>query len=406
MLPRGGGSSAGVSSFDTRTGAVTFLESDLATGVAPGTSGNVLTSTGAAWASETPGSGGTISDITSSGGTLTVTGATGPTTNLDMTAADFSSVIAPGANTHVLTSNGTVWGSAAPPAGGTISDITSTYFGITDATGPTTNVDPLGIGYTTLTAGLSQTVTWDPNGQVFYCNTTAGNISLAAFSTVAGNSVLAIFYFIKTDSTAHTVTDLFSNVLTTKGDYSIIAYDTTNGTNQEWIVGLRIGGQTVTSVFGRTGAVVAAIGDYTAAQVTNAADKSSASTQTFTGIVGAPAGISTPVVTSGALPALSTIMPHAAAGTVETLGSFEQNLTGRDIVVVIIVATTTATSETATFQISPDNVTGSTVWKWLVPAAAAGIFQSTCVIRVPAGYFAAWITFSAGLSIQGTPNYY
>ena len=47
----------------------------------------------------------------------------------------------------------------------------------------------------------------------------------------------------------------------------------------------------VQSVFGRIGAVVAAVGDYTAAQVTNAADTSSASTQTFTGNVSAPAVI-------------------------------------------------------------------------------------------------------------------
>ena len=47
----------------------------------------------------------------------------------------------------------------------------------------------------------------------------------------------------------------------------------------------------VSTVFGRTGAVVAQIGDYTAAQVTNAADKSSASTQTFTGNLSAPAHI-------------------------------------------------------------------------------------------------------------------
>jgi hypothetical protein len=39
----------------------------------------------------------------------------------------------------------------------------------------------------------------------------------------------------------------------------------------------------VDSVFGRSGAVTAATGDYTAAQVTNAADKASASVQTFTG---------------------------------------------------------------------------------------------------------------------------
>lgn len=45
------------------------------------------------------------------------------------------------------------------------------------------------------------------------------------------------------------------------------------------------GGGAVSSVFGRTGAVVATAGDYTAAMVTNAADKSSASTQAFTATV-------------------------------------------------------------------------------------------------------------------------
>lgn len=44
----------------------------------------------------------------------------------------------------------------------------------------------------------------------------------------------------------------------------------------------------VASVFGRTGSVTAATGDYTAAQVTNAADKSSGTTQAFAGNVTAP----------------------------------------------------------------------------------------------------------------------
>ena len=47
--------------------------------------------------------------------------------------------------------------------------------------------------------------------------------------------------------------------------------------------------QPVTQVFGRTGAVVANTGDYTAAQVTNAADKNSASVQAFNATVLAPA---------------------------------------------------------------------------------------------------------------------
>ncbi len=51
------------------------------------------------------------------------------------------------------------------------------------------------------------------------------------------------------------------------------------------------GGGAVSSVFGRTGAVTATSGDYTAAEVTNTADKSSGSTQTFTGDISAPAVI-------------------------------------------------------------------------------------------------------------------
>lgn len=61
----------------------------------------------------------------------------------------------------------------------------------------------------------------------------------------------------------------------------------------------------VTSVFGRTGAVVATSGDYTAAQVTNAADKSSASAQVFTGNVVAGATFSLPQATTGATLATS-----------------------------------------------------------------------------------------------------
>jgi hypothetical protein len=47
----------------------------------------------------------------------------------------------------------------------------------------------------------------------------------------------------------------------------------------------------VSSVFSRTGAITAQTGDYNAAQVTNAADKATASVQTFTGNVSAPVQI-------------------------------------------------------------------------------------------------------------------
>lgn len=51
------------------------------------------------------------------------------------------------------------------------------------------------------------------------------------------------------------------------------------------IVVTQFGGNLVTSVFTRQGAVTAQSGDYTAAQVTNSADKSSGSTQSFTAAV-------------------------------------------------------------------------------------------------------------------------
>lgn len=56
-----------------------------------------------------------------------------------------------------------------------------------------------------------------------------------------------------------------------------------------WVIGqgyVTTTGVAVASVFARTGAITAQIGDYSAAQVTNAADKSSANTQVFVGNVG------------------------------------------------------------------------------------------------------------------------
>jgi len=63
------------------------------------------------------------------------------------------------------------------------------------------------------------------------------------------------------------------------------AIDSTDAT---WQTPSGGGGGAVSSVFTRTGAVVAGSGDYTAAQVTNAADMSSGSQQAFTGEVQVP----------------------------------------------------------------------------------------------------------------------
>lgn len=67
----------------------------------------------------------------------------------------------------------------------------------------------------------------------------------------------------------------------------------------------------VSSVFGRTGAVIAVTGDYTAAQVTNAADLSAAATQTFNGSLAINAN-------PGAGPWAATAVTVSTAGLVSS----------------------------------------------------------------------------------------
>jgi hypothetical protein len=130
------------------TGATTLAANNVLLGngtsalqvVAPGTSGNVLTSDGTTWASTTPTAGGVTSVAASGGttgmtfsgspittsGTLTLagtlivanggTGATTLTANNVLLGNGTSAlqVVAPGTSGNVLTSNGTTWASSAP----------------------------------------------------------------------------------------------------------------------------------------------------------------------------------------------------------------------------------------------------------------------------------------------------
>lgn len=70
----------------------------------------------------------------------------------------------------------------------------------------------------------------------------------------------------------------------------------------------------VSSVFTRTGAVVATTGDYTAAQVTNALDLSKSGTQTMTGSLAIPSGqsINTPIIRDAAAVAAITLASGVA----------------------------------------------------------------------------------------------
>ena len=132
------------------TGATTLAVNNVLLGngtsalqvVAPGTSGNVLTSDGTTWASTTPTAGGVTSVAASGGttgmtfsgspittsGTLTLagtlivanggTGATTLTANNVLLGNGTSAlqVVAPSTSGNVLTSNGTTWASTAPAA--------------------------------------------------------------------------------------------------------------------------------------------------------------------------------------------------------------------------------------------------------------------------------------------------
>ena len=185
------------------TGAASFTANTVLLGngtsafqtVAPGTSGNVLTSNGTTWASTTPGVGGTVTSISFSGGTTglgatgspisttgtitlngTLSAANGGTGQTSLTANNVllgngtSAVqtVAPGSSGNVLTSNGTTWVSAAPGSGGTVTyvNLSGGTTGLTVSGNPVTSVGTMvlsgtmtvthgGTGYTTYQTAMN-----------------------------------------------------------------------------------------------------------------------------------------------------------------------------------------------------------------------------------------------------------
>lgn len=165
------------------------------------------------------------------------------------------------------------------------------------------------------------------------------------------------------------------------------------------ITNLEVATGYLTSFNARTGpAVVPANGDYTAAEVTNAADKSASTEQVFTGVVGTP-GVATE---AGTLSNLSGLMSHVAAGTT---GTADQNTSGRDIEISIVLATSASSANNAVFMMGPTSGTMQTVWQFLDAAGITSSIHETLNIRIPKGWFAEWTTFN-NVSISNTPLYW
>lgn len=153
----------------------------------------------------------------------------------------------------------------------------------------------------------------------------------------------------------------------------------------------------VNSVFGRTGAVVAQSGDYTAAQVTNAPDTSASVTQAFSGPLSAPsASVSGAVsgatgVFSGAVVAASASVSGALTGTTVSgsTGTFSGAVTGASASVSGAITGTTGVFSRIGLGLAAASVTGTIV---SLPPVAASVSSAL------AGTLSAGSAFQNGLS--------
>lgn len=141
----------------------------------------------------------------------------------------------------------------------------------------------------------------------------------------------------------------------------------------------------VTSVFGRTGVVTAATGDYTAAQITNAADKASTSTQFFNG----------PLQVNSFIQALNGNSISAVGGTTTAWG-YQTNVSGESGVRFLITVD-------GKQQWSP----GNSVWDTTLYRNAAnqlrtgGYFQADSAIMATGGNS----VIGTGAVLQGNNTY-
>lgn len=151
-------------------------------------------------------------------------------------------------------------------------------------------------------------------------------------------------------------------------------------------------GNKVTSVYGRTGAVVAVAGDYTAAEVTNAADKSSASVQSFAG----------GVVSTSASNGVGYATGSGGTGTVVSSAVTINKLTGK------ITGTAVAASGSLFVTVTNSTVAASDIIIInLTNGATSGSFppEEVFVLKVAAGSFVFGMNNNTGTSITPTFNF-
>ena len=165
----------------------------------------------------------------------------------------------------------------------------------------------------------------------------------------------------------------------------------------------------VTTVFGRTGAVVATSGDYTAAQVTNAADKSAAANQTFAGNVVAPSFITQ--VPAGNFSYRNFLLPGDAQPAFSLVGSGTMNWgPGGSTPVDTVLGR--ASAGVLQLNASPPNADNSTALAttafvkaqgYLTSAPVASVFGRTgSVVAASGDYTAAQVTNAADKSSTST----
>lgn len=290
--------SAPVSSVFSRTGAVVATSGDYtaaqvtgAVQVAGDISGTaadplVTTSNGVAIATTTGTQ--TLTNKSISGSQITSAVANATTASTVTTIPALTGDITSNGSTNATTVAKLQGTTLSAPSGGSTSFLNATG-GWTTPSGSgnmnTTTYDPAGIDQqvvgTTATQTLTNKTLTSPTLTTPALGTPASGVATNLTGTAAGLTAGSA-----TTATTATTANGINSATTTVVTNGATAPSTnqvltaTSSTAANWQTPASA---PVSSVFSRTGAVVATPGDYTAAQVTNAADKSSGSTQSFTG---------------------------------------------------------------------------------------------------------------------------